>query len=482
MREPRQRYRHRTKPFKISEQDIAMDEKPKVICQKFEPMKGVVPDTEMGRKALAMDATPYDEINASYQNDSDMSFFVGYPALASLAQTTEHYNQALVFADEVTRNWIEVKSEGEGGAEKAKVLEQLLIKYDIKRLIHRAVMQDCFFGVSHIFIDTGANSLELENPLVIDPRAVNEDTELSFRCVDPTWVYPALYNTSDPLKADFYKPKQWFVFGQVVHESRFLDIVTRPVPDILKPSYNFGGLSLIQLMLPYVNNWRDIQSNVIKIVKTLRMRGLKTDMDARLQNPGEFDKRAKLFTKHQDNFGMWTYDLTEELTHHQTSLSDLSALLSNYQEQLCVPARTTNLKLLGTPPAGLSASGDAEVDTWHETVSGYQENYHHAINTILKLIQLKEFGEIDNDIYFEFLPLDEVGEKEQAEVAEIQVRTIATASDSQIISTEQAAEILASIPGAGFENIDLDDIPDPEDDELPSSPKEPPKWGSLDED
>ena len=189
-----------------------------------------------------------------------------------------------------------------------------------------------------------------------------------------------------------------------------------------------------------------------------------------------------MFTKYQDNFGIWALDAAEELEHHQTSLGDLSALLSNYQEQLCVPARTTNLKLLGTPPAGLSASGDAEVDTWHETVSGYQENYHHAIHTILKLIQLKEFGEIDNNIYFEFLPLDEVGEKEQAEVAEIQVRTIATASDSQIISTEQAAEILASIPGAGFENIDLDDIPDPEDDELPPSPKEPPKWGSLDED
>jgi hypothetical protein len=61
-----------------------------------------------------------------------------------------------------------------------------------------------------------------------------------------------MYNTRWPLSDNYYKPMAWFVMGQTVHESRFIDISSRPVPDILKPSYSFGGLSLTQLMEDYV--------------------------------------------------------------------------------------------------------------------------------------------------------------------------------------------------------------------------------------
>jgi hypothetical protein len=40
-----------------------------------------------------------------------------------------------------------------------------------------------------------------------------------------------MYNTRWPLSDNYYKPMAWFVMGQTVHESRFIDI-SRPVPDI----------------------------------------------------------------------------------------------------------------------------------------------------------------------------------------------------------------------------------------------------------
>lgn len=270
-----------------------------------------------------------------------------------------------------------------------------------------------------------------------------------------------MYNTQWPLADDFYKPSAWFVMGKTVHESRFNDIVSRPVPDILKPSYNFGGLSLTQLMEDYVVDWRDAKKDVIKILRTLRMRALKTDMDARLQVPGEFDKRIKMFTKYQDNFGLWAIDVQEDLLHMQTSLSELSNLLSNYQDQLCIPSRITNLKLLGNAPAGLNASGESELSTWHETVSGYQDgNLRRPLENIFKIIQLSEFGEIKEDIYFEFNPLDEISEKERAEITKIRVDAVAVAADSQLVSSEEARDALKGIEGAGFENLDGDYEPE----------------------
>lgn len=430
----------------------ALDEPVELPAQHkaYEPLPGVVPATVEGSNSLAMDATPYDAVNAAVMANSDTAVFMGFPALATLAQQSEYYNLAQVVADEMVRNWIAIKS-SEENKDRVDLLDEALTKYDIKRLIHEAVKQDAIFGVGHIFVGISEQSHEIHLPLTLDKRAIPKGAKLTFKPVDPTFTYPAMYNATDPLSRNFYKPDSWFVMGQKVHESRFIDIVSRPVPDILKPSYNFAGLSLTQLMMPYVNDWTAMRQNVIKIVRTLRMRALKTNMDSLLNDSGEFKKRMKLFVQTQDNFGIWALDKDEEYIHQQTSLSELSNLLSNYQEQLCIPARITNLKLLGNAPAGLNASGQSELDTWHETVSGMQErDIRHALETIISIIQLVEFGDIDDSIYFDFNPLDEVSEKDAAEIIRTKVETIAIASDSQIISPEEARTALANIEGLEF--------------------------------
>lgn len=457
-------------PVKITQADIdsisvANDEAPFAKFKRYEPLPGVIPEAKRDA-TLAMDSTPYDVLN-SMSIGSEYSGFRGYPILATMSQQVEYANMHTVMADEMTRNWIEVKSTKEGDTD-IDLMEDALEKYDVKRLIHEAVKQDSMFGVAHIYIDVGVNQddIELGKPLFLDPRKIPKGSLKGLRVVDPTWIYPAMYNTRWPLAPDFYKPQAWFVMGQTVHESRFIDIISRPVPDILKPSYNFGGLSLTQLMEDYVCDWREAKKNVIKIIKTLRMRALKTDMEARLAEPGQFDKRIKMFTKYQDNFGIWALDTQEDLLHQQTSLSELSNLLSNYQDQMCIPARVTNLKLLGNAPAGLNASGEGELETWHETISGMQErDIRRALESIFKIIQLSEFGKIKEDIFFEFRPLDEVSEEDRANTNKTRVETIVAASDGMLVSSEEARDALKSIEGAGFENLKGDYEPEKEDDE-----------------
>ncbi|MFP1767268.1 anti-CBASS protein Acb1 family protein [Lonsdalea quercina] len=430
--------------------------------KRYEPLPGVIPEGRVD-SSLAMDATPYDLLNSMSIGD-EYSGFRGYPQLAAMSQRVEYANMHTVMADEMTRNWIEVKSTEEGDPD-VDLMESALEKYDVKRLIHEAVRQDSMFGVAHIYIDLGTKrgDLELEKPLFLDPRKISKGSLKGFNIVDPTWIYPARYNTTWPLSSDFYKPQGWFVMGATLHESRFIDIISRPVPDILKPSYNFGGLSLTQLMEDYVDDWREAKKNVIKILRTLRMRALKTDMDARLSEPGEFDKRIKLFTQYQDNFGIWAIDSEEDLLHMQTSLGELSNLLSNYQEQLCIPARITNLKLLGNAPAGLNASGDSELETWHETISGMQErDIRRALENIFKIIQLSEFGEIKENLFFEFRPLDEVSEEVRANTNKVRVETVTAAADSMLISSEEGRDALKAIDGAGFENLSGDYEPEEE--------------------
>jgi hypothetical protein len=88
-----------------------------------------------------------------------------------MSQQVEYANMHTVMADEMTRNWIEVKSRKDGD-EDIDLMEQALVKYDVKRLIHEAVKQDSMFGVAHIYVDTGASETELEKPLFLDPRKI----------------------------------------------------------------------------------------------------------------------------------------------------------------------------------------------------------------------------------------------------------------------------------------------------------------------
>ncbi|KLP39850.1 DUF1073 domain-containing protein [Enterobacter ludwigii] len=451
----------RRAPAKIRERDVELaDGQPETapaVFEPFIPLPGVIPANRES-SALAMDSTPYDVLN-NMSIGTNYSGFVGYPTLAALSQRVEYANMHSVLADEMTRNWIEVKSHSED-VELVKTMEAALRKFDIKRLIHEAVRQDSMFGVAHIYIDTGASEQENARALFLSDKKITKGSVKGFRLIEPTWVYPSQYNTTNPLVDGYYRPQQWFVMGKVVHATRFIDIISRPVPDILKPSYNFGGLSLTQLMKDYVEDWLEAKSVVLDIMKTLRVRGLKTDMEARMEETGEFDKRIKLFTKYQNNNGIWAIDLQEEFFHFQTSLSELSNLLSSYQEQLCIPARITTLKLLGNPPAGLNPSGDGEMSTWHETVSGMQErDIRRALETIFKVIQLSEFGAIQDDIYFDFKPLDELSEKDAAEITERRVGTVTKAADSMLVSSEEARQALKAIEGAGFEGLkgDYDD-------------------------
>jgi phage-related protein (TIGR01555 family) len=456
-RKPRNNTARRAPP-KIRNCDLELaDGQPETtpaVFEPFIPLPGVIPANREA-STLAMDSTPYDVLN-NMSIGTNYSGFAGYPVLATLSQRVEYANMHNVLADEMTRNWIEVKSHSEN-VELVKTMEAALRKFDIKRLIHDAVRQDSMFGVAHIYIDTGASEQENARALFLSDKKITKGSVKEFRLIEPTWVYPSQYNTSNPLVDGFYRPQQWFVMGKVVHASRFIDIVSRPVPDILKPSYNFGGLSLTQLMKDYVEDWLEAKKVVLDIMKTLRVRGLKTDMEARMEEPGEFDKRIKLFTKYQNNMGIWAVDLQEEFFHFQTSLSELSNLLSSYQEQLCIPARITTLKLLGNPPAGLNPSGDGEMSTWHETVSGMQErDIRRALETIFKVIQLSEFGAIQDDIYFDFKPLDELSEKDAAEITERRVGTVTKAADSMLVSSEEARQALKAIDGAGFEGLEGD--------------------------
>jgi hypothetical protein len=131
----------------------------------------------------------------------------------------------------------------------------------------------------------------------------------------------------------------WYVMGRMVHASRMKQLVLYSVPDMLKPSYNFGGLSLIQMMLPYVMNWESVRDDIPRIIMSFRTYVWKTDMETYLQDKSQFDKRLDTLVYGKNNHGVLAIgkDL-ETLTQMNTALTGLNDLLVQQQKLLCMPS------------------------------------------------------------------------------------------------------------------------------------------------
>jgi hypothetical protein len=69
---------------------------------------------------------------------------------------------------------------------------------------------------------------ELKIPLLIDKGKIDKGTLRGFVVVDPTWVSPVNYNSTNPLKPDFFIPSSWYVMGKLVHASRLLHLHLAP--------------------------------------------------------------------------------------------------------------------------------------------------------------------------------------------------------------------------------------------------------------
>ncbi|EAM6855285.1 DUF1073 domain-containing protein [Salmonella enterica] len=199
-----------------------------------------------------------------------------------------------VIAEEMTRKWIKVKAVGEGDDSRAPRIAQLtdaLERYNVRDAFRLAVEHDGFFGRGQIYIDVRSPSgmsawtdpAELESRLFISDKKIPKGSLLGLRVIEPVWTYPGMYNADNPLSDDFYRPSEWYVMGKTVHASRMIDLISRPVPDMLKPAYNFGGLSLVQIAEPYVNNWLRTRDSVGDMLHSFSLSGIMTDMSQALR-------------------------------------------------------------------------------------------------------------------------------------------------------------------------------------------------------
>jgi uncharacterized protein len=454
------------------------DQKYKYPIQRPQLAPGVVPKN-VKPPVLAMDgptASCYEFASSMLSFGGDWVGFPGYPYLAALSTRPEYRNFAQAIGTQLTREWLVLNSTetaGDETREKCKVLMQDLTDLDLKGTIGKAAEHDSYYGRAQLLIDLRDSDLTL--PLILSNKTIrkvelNEHKSISnylkVKTVEPLWTTPKAYNAINPAADDFYKPVAWWMLGIEVHASRLLTIITREVSDMLKPAFNFGGISMSQLAEPYVDNWLRTRQSVSDLINNFSIIELGTAMDQVLNGSDNGDnlfKRAELFTLTRSNRGLFLRDKErEELNQLAVPLGGLDALQAQSQEQMCSVSHTPAVVLLGIAPTGFGNVAEGEIRTYYDWVSAQQESYwRKPIETVLNIIQLLRYGKIDPDIIVSFQPLYQMTPKEVSEIRKADAEVNAAYVDRQILSQEEVRESLARNPESGYQGIDVENLPEP---------------------
>lgn len=442
-----------------------------------EPAPGVVPKGhELAMDSSIVDVAAWGGLGLYASGISQGLTFLGYPLLAEMAQRPEFRRISEVMSTEMTRKWI--KLHGKGDKDKTKQIAELsdeMKRLNVQGAFRELAEQDGFFGRAHLYLDLGSTDKrdELKTPIgdgrnKISQAKVKKGDLKRIKTVEAVWCYPANYNANDPLKPDWYKPTSWFVMGKELHASRLLTFVGREVPDMLKPAFSFGGLSLSQMAKPYVDNWLRTRQSVSDLVSNFSVSGIKTNMAATLQAGGEeMFKRLDLFNALRDNSGAMMLDKdTEEWFNVTTPLTTLDTLQAQSQEHIASVCGIPLIKLLGIAPAGLNASSDGEIRVFYDWIAAYQEQFFTSnLTRVLGFIQLSLWGKVDEDITFTFEPLWSLDAKALAEVRKLEAETGQILIDGGVISTEEERGRIAHDPETLYAGLDPADVPEVEDEE-----------------
>jgi phage-related protein (TIGR01555 family) len=425
-----------------------------------EILNGVVPDG-VTAPVLAMDSPAYEMAGTLYQ----MGGFVGFSYLAQLATRPEYRAFSSAISTEITRKWITLTStqtDDDTHSEKIKAIEAELKRLKVRSLIQSIAENDTLFGRGHIAIKLKGH--DDTTPLVLSPATIAKNSIDGFVSIEPIWTTPSAYNAIDPLAKDFYRPTSWYMLGKQIHASRLLTVVTRPLPDILKPAFNFAGMSLSQLAEPYVDNWLRTRQSVSDLINNFSLTILSTSLDQVLSggDGSDIDSRAQLFLLNKSNNGLMIVDKErEDISQVNTPLGGLHELQAQSQEQMCAVSKIPAIVLTGISPSGLNASSEGEMRAFNDWIAAQQEAfYRDPLEIIIKVIQLSLFGVIAPEIGFKFNPLMEMTSEQLANINSVKAQVAVNYITAGVLDPAEERERLAADPDSGYQGIDVDVMPE----------------------
>ncbi len=401
--------------------------------------------------------------------------FIGFQMCSLLSQNWLIYKCCDQPAKDAVRKGFEI-TVNDGTKIDTKVLDKIR-EFDKKYLLNKNMIElirmGRIFGVRIVMFKVESNDPQYyEKPF--NPDGIMPGSYKGMSQIDPYWIMPQLdmIASSDPAAINFYEPTWWQINGMRIHRSHLIIMRQSELPDILKPTYLFGGISICQQIYAriYASERTADEAPLLALAKRLNI--LKTNTNIATAKPQKTLQRLQEAARMRDNWGIWMIDKDlEEAQQFDTSLTDLDAIIMTQYQIVAAIAGVPITKLLGTVPKGFNATGEYDEASYHEMLESYQTS---DLNALIErhhlLVMRSDIAPMFNIAPFEtsvkWLPLDSMTAKEKAEVEEIKSRTGLNYIQGGVINGQDERKRIVNDIDSGYngltEEIELPEIEEPE--------------------
>lgn len=400
-------------------------------------LKGLAPrPTGLGTadsEACAAAVTSAYQLRETHLNDAVLGFFlgqgfIGHQICALLAQHWLIGKACLMPARDAIRKGFEPVSDT--GEDLDPALVNLLKRSDKARHLNKNLIE--FVNMGRVF------GIRIAFPVIastdpnyyaypFNPDGVAKGSFKGWSQVDPYWCSPELDQqaAADPASPHFYEPTFWNINGKKYHRSHLMIFRGGEVPDILKPRYMYGGISVPQKIVERVYNAERTANEAPQLAMTKRQTVLATDSATALQDESNFLENLRAWVAWRDNFQVKVIDKdAEAIQQFDTSLSELDAVIMGQYQLVAAASDVPATKLLGTTPKGFNATGEYEEASYHEELESIQTGDLAAFIERHWLLTLRSEGRTDAPaVSVNFLPLDTQTGKELAETNKLEAET-----------------------------------------------------------
>lgn len=403
--------------------------------------------------------------------------FIGYQVAAIMAQHWLIDRCCLMPARDAVRVGYDVSlpEEHERAEEIIKAFKKADKRHKIDAVMREYIHMGRIFGVRvAIFKVESTDPDYYAKPF--NPDGVTPGSYMGISQVDPIWITPELTDgaVSDPANIRFYSPEFYTIGGQRYHRSHLCVYIPYPVPDSLKPVYQYAGKSLPQQIYERVYASERTANEAPQLVMTKRLVVMKTDTDAFWSNLSKSLQRLFDWSTNRDNYGVMTIDKdSEDITQHDTALADVDTTIMTQYQLVAAIAEVPATKLLQTQPKGFNATGEAEAQNYRQTLESIQVNdmqplleRHHQL---VWLSEIKPALGISEDVETEvsWRPLDSPTAEAWATINKTKADTAAVYAGIGALDGEDIREQIRSDKNSDFfgladDPIELDLTDDPQ--------------------
>ena len=254
----------------------------------------------------------------------------------------------------------------------------------------------------------------------------------------------------------FYEPTYYVIGGRKYHKSHFIKFVPFPVPNVLKPLYNYFGVSVPERIYERVYASERTANEAPQLAMTKR---LLTIGMADVEGMDELTIRQNIleFIEMRDNYGVQAVGKEDVVQQFDTSLADLDATIMTQYQLVASASNVPATKLLGTTPKGFNSTGEYEEANYREELESIQSNDLEELLQRHYDMLMRSDGLPVTEISITWAPLDSPTAVESADIELKQAQADSAYATTGAIDGLDIRKKLASDKASSYYGIEVNE-------------------------